>query len=104
MYKQLVLAAVLAVSGGQAMAELKAAPGNHWNQGGVVTVVCYRGPWKDVIWDRPEAVFTDSLVAVGYDYTNAYAIANRICRDPALVDNYPALKAAMEEIIAKAPH
>ena len=57
-----------------------------------------------MIWDRPEPVFTESLVAVGYDYANAYAIANRICRDPALVDNNAALKAAMEDIIAKAPH
>ena len=104
MYKQLILAAAVAVSGGQAMAELKAAPGNHWNQGGIVTVSCYRGPWKDVIWDRPDAIFTESLVAVGYDYTNAFAIANRICRDPALVDDNVALKAAMEAIIAAAPH
>ena len=104
MYKQLVLAAALAVSGGQAMAELKAAPGNHWNQGGVVTVSCYRGPWKDVIWDRPEPIFTDSLVAVGYDFSNALAIGNRICRDITLVGNPQGLKAAMEAIIAAAPH
>jgi hypothetical protein len=57
-----------------------------------------------VIWDRPDAIFTESLVAVGYDYTNAFAIANRICRDPALVGNQAALKAAMEAIIAAAPH
>jgi hypothetical protein len=104
MYKQLVLAAALAVSGGQAMAQLQAAPGNHWNQGGVVTVSCFRGPWRGVIWDRPEAIFTESLVAVGYDYTNAFAIANRICRDQGLVGNQAALKAAMEAIIADAPH
>lgn len=104
MLKQLALVAALAVSGGQAMADLKAAPGNHWNQGGVVTVSCYRGPLRDVIWDHPEAIFTESLVAVGYDYTNALAIANQICRDITLVDNVGALKAAMEAIIAAAPH
>lgn len=104
MYKKLVFAAALAVSGGQAMAELKAAPGNHWNQGGLVTVSCYRGPFKDVIWDRPEAVFIESLVSVGYDYTNALAIGNRICRDSALVDDNAALKLAMETIITDAPH
>lgn len=47
-------------------------------QGGQQVIVsCYRGPWNDVIWDRPNAVFIDSLVAVGYQYERAYAIARR---------------------------
>ena len=104
MLKQAVLAVALAVTGGQAMADLEAAPGNHWNQGGVVVVQCFRGPWHEVIWDHPEAKFTESLVAVGYDYPSALSIANRICRDITLVDDEAALKAAMEAIIAEAPH
>ncbi len=103
MLKQVVAVAVLAVTGGQAMAELQSAPGNHWNQGGVVVVQCFRGPWREVIWDHPEAQFTESLVAVGYDYPSALSIANRICRDITLVDDDAALKAAMERIIAEAP-
>lgn len=103
MVKQAALAVALMVSGGQAMAQLEAAPGNYWNQGGVVTVSCFRGPWRDTIWDHPRAIFTDSLVAVGYDYPSALAISTRICRDVTLVGDDAAIKAAMEQIIADAP-
>lgn len=97
------LAAVVAIWGSQSMAQLEAVPGNHWNQGGTVYVSCYRGPWTDVIWDRPEAIFVDSLVSVGYDYTNALAIATRVCRDITLVGSNAALKAEMERIINQSP-
>lgn len=103
MLKRAVLAAVVAMTGGQALAQAEAHPGNHWNRGGTVYVSCYRGPWHDVIWDRPEAVFTESLVDVGYDYPSALAIATRICRDITLVGDNAALKAAMEQIIDEAP-
>ena len=43
--------------------------------GNVIHVSCYRGPWNDVIWDRPNSVFVDSLVAVGYDFSTAHAVA-----------------------------
>lgn len=103
MIKQAVLALALVVSGGQAMAELESAPGNHWNQGGVVTVSCFRGPIRETVWDHPRAIFTESLVAVGYDYPSALSIATRICRDVTLVGDEAGLKAAMEAIIAQAP-
>jgi hypothetical protein len=103
MLKQTVLAFALVVTGGQAMAELEAAPGNHWNQGGVVTVSCFRGPIRETVWDHPRAIFTESLVAVGYDYPRALSIATRICRDVTLVGNEAAIKAAMEQVIAEAP-
>jgi hypothetical protein len=66
----------------------------------VIRVSCFRGPWNEVIWDRPNAVFVDSLVAVGYDFSTAHAIAERICRDNALVGNPEGLKAEMERIFA----
>lgn len=100
MYRQIAIAVALAVSVGQAMADCKTAAGNHWTRGGVVTVSCYRGPFKKVIWDRPNAIFTDSLVAVGYSEAYALGIGNRICRDPALVDDTVGMKSAMEAIIA----
>lgn len=103
MMKRATLAAVLALWGGQSMAELQAHPGNHWNQGGIVYVSCFRGPWREVIWDRPEGIFVDSLVAVGYDFTNAMAIATRVCRDITLVDNNEALRLEMVRIIGEAP-
>jgi hypothetical protein len=103
MMKKAVVAAVLAVSGGQAMADLEPLAGNFWNQGGVVTVACFRGPFTVTAWDHPEAVFIDSLVAVGYDFPSAWTIGERICKDSALVGNPEGLKAAMEQIIAEAP-
>lgn len=68
-----------------------------------VVVSCYRGPWEDVIWDRPNAIFVDSLVNVGYDFPTAHAIAERICRDRLLVGDTDALKAEMQRILRERP-
>jgi hypothetical protein len=70
---------------------------------GTVMVSCYRGPWRETLWDRPEAVFLDSLVALGYDYTAAEAIGERVCKDETLVDDPAALQAAVERILAASP-
>ena len=43
-----------------------------------VTISCFRGPWREVIWDRPEPVFVDSLVAAGYEFPEAHAISERV--------------------------
>ena len=59
---------------------------------------CYRGPWEDVIWDRPNAVFIDSLVRIGYDFPTAHAVAERVCRDEALVNNSDGLRSTMLRI------
>lgn len=84
-----------------------AAGGRHYtygySQGVVIQVSCFRGPWHEVIWDRPNAVFIDSLVAVGYDYPTAHAIGERICRDPALVNNPEGLRATMKQIYRESP-
>ncbi|NAZ36108.1 hypothetical protein [Rubellimicrobium sp. CFH 75288] len=71
--------------------------------GGTIVVQCFRGPWVETIWDRPTAVFLDSLVAVGYDYATAHAIAFRICKDVNLVGDLGALRAEMERIVAESP-
>lgn len=68
-----------------------------------ITISCFRGPWTEVIWDRANAPFIDSLIDVGYDYATAYAIGERICRDPALVGRPDALKAAMLTAYSNAP-
>ncbi len=73
--------------------------GSYAKGGQKIIVSCYRGPWKEVIWDRPNAVFLDSLVAIGYDYSAAQAIGERVCRDRALVGNPSALKATMLRIL-----
>jgi len=103
MMKYAVLAALLGGFAGQATAQTEPLAGNYWNQGGVVYVSCWRGPWVGVIWDRPEAIFIESLVTVGYDYPSALAIATRICRDSTLVGDSAGLKAEMERIIRDAP-
>ncbi len=101
MTKTLVLAALCAALAAPAMAGGKHHKNRH---GGVaptdttIVVSCFRGPWNDVIWDRPNAVFVDSLVAVGYEFPTAHAIAERVCRDEALVGNPEGLKATMLRI------
>lgn len=69
----------------------------------IVTVSCYRGPWDDVIWDRPNPVFIDSLVNVGYTFPEAHAIAERVCRDPAAVGQSGVLSAMMTNILRSSP-
>lgn len=68
-----------------------------------IYVSCFRGPWKEVIWDRPNAKFVDSLVNLGYDYPTSHAIAERVCRDDDLVFNKDGLKAEMKRIYAESP-
>ncbi|MBS0124592.1 hypothetical protein [Thetidibacter halocola] len=70
----------------------------HVHEQTVITVSCFRGPWNDVIWDRPNSNFVDSLVNAGYTFETAHAIAERVCRDDKLVGNPEALKATMERI------
>ncbi|ETX28454.1 hypothetical protein [Roseivivax isoporae] len=67
-------------------------------QGGTIIVSCFRGPWNDVIWDRPNSKFVDSLVAIGYDFPTAHAVAERVCRDDRLVNNPEGLKSEMRRI------
>ena len=69
----------------------------------VITVSCYRGPWQDVIWDRPNPVFTDSLVSAGYTFPEAHAIAERVCRDPGAVGSPGALRLVMGNILNDTP-
>lgn len=68
-----------------------------------IYVSCYRGPWAEVIWDRPNAEFIDSLVRVGYDYPTASAIGERICRDQALVGNAEGMKSEMIRVFNESP-
>ncbi len=102
MMKQFVVAAILGAlalpaGAGNAQHDYRNY-GSYRSGGDVIVVSCYRGPWREVIWDRPNPVFIDSLVNVGYNYPSASAIAERICRDQNLVGNPGALRASMENI------
>ena len=68
-----------------------------------IKVDCYRGPWEDVIWDRPERPFIESLMAAGYDLVAAEAIGEWVCRDPAGVNDPAALVAIARRVIAENP-
>jgi hypothetical protein len=67
----------------------------------VITVSCYRRPWQEVIWDRPNPVFTDSLVSAGYTFPEAHAIAERVCRDASSVGRPGAISATMTDILRR---
>lgn len=69
----------------------------------VITISCYRGPWNDVIWDRPNPEFTDSLVSAGHTFPEAHAIAERVCRDPGAVGRPGVMRAAMTDILRTSP-
>ena len=68
-----------------------------------IQISCFRGPWREIIWDRAEARFTDDLVAYGYSYAEADAIGTRICRDPEGVDNPQNLVGVLRGILRTQP-
>ena len=68
-----------------------------------ITVSCARFALKGVIWDKPQAVFLDDLVAAGYTQERAYAIGMRVCRDETLVGNPAAMGATMRNILRTTP-
>lgn len=68
-----------------------------------IVISCYRGPWKEVIWDRANVVFVESLVSAGYDVITAQGIAESICRDPQLVDHPEEMKDALRTVMKKYP-
>lgn len=91
-------ASVLATQG--AAEELPTRPGS---DAATITISCYRGPWRDVIWDRPNAVFLDGLTRIGYSRQEALVIGQRICRDEYGLDDPEYLKSAMRRILAETP-
>jgi hypothetical protein len=72
-------------------------------RGPTIMVSCYRGPWQDVIWDRPNTVFIDSLVNAGYTIATAEAVGQRICRDPNGVGSSDRLLAIATQVLNESP-
>lgn len=99
MRRVIIAAALLSAMASQVSAEAYKLTAD----GHTLIVSCFRGPWTDVIWDRPNSNFIDSLIDFGYDYPNAHAIAERICRDDRLVHNKEAMKAEMMRIYYESP-
>lgn len=103
MKKLAFLAALACGLATQASAGGNSTTYQYQDSGYVIVVSCFRGPWKEVIWDRPNAKFVDSLVDVGYDYPSAHAISERICRDDTLVGNKEGLRAEMIRVFEERP-
>ncbi|WP_428926399.1 hypothetical protein [Marinibacterium sp. SX1] len=76
------------------------APNNTPNR---ITISCFRGFLPDVIWDRPNSVFVDDLVKYGYDYPQAFAIAEAICRDEYGVNNQGYMTQRLQQLIRDTP-
>ncbi|WP_068109810.1 hypothetical protein [Tropicimonas marinistellae] len=70
---------------GNALADDLPSPSD--NDRMTINVSCYRGALKTVAWDRPNAVFIDDLLQLGYTPEQADAIGNRVCRDEYGVGN-----------------
>ena len=100
-----VTAGLLALSSAGAYAGGKHHHHHHAVQVGTVqvTVSCYRGPWERVIWDRPNSIFVESLVDAGYEYSEAHAIAERVCRDQRGVGNPDELREAVRGALRQEP-
>ena len=68
-----------------------------------ITISCYRGPTSGVVWDRPNAVFVEDLVRIGYSYPQAAAIGERVCRDEYGVGNHDHMRMSLLNILATTP-
>lgn len=93
--------------GGGAMAHAHPQTRAHSHSGPTTTaqvrIDCYRGPWTETIWDHPRGIFIDDLMNLGYDYSNASAIAYRICRDVRALGQPEVLRANLLNAIAQQP-
>jgi hypothetical protein len=95
------MALALSLPASAALAErLPTKPGSNPS---VITISCFRGPTANVIWDRPNAVFIEDLVRLGYSYPQAQAIAERVCRDEYGVGRPDYMKATLLELMSRTP-
>jgi hypothetical protein len=56
-------------------------PSPHNDDPNLINISCYRGPFETVAWDRPNSVFVEDLVQIGYTRDKAMVIGEHICRD-----------------------
>ncbi|OWU70547.1 hypothetical protein ATO3_19995 [Marinibacterium profundimaris] len=85
---------------GAAALDYPTRPGTAPNQ---ITISCFRGLVDAVVWDRPNAVFVDDLVRIGYEYPQAYAIAQTVCRDEYGVNNPGYMTQRLQQLMATTP-
>ncbi|KEO52906.1 hypothetical protein [Thioclava pacifica] len=68
-----------------------------------IHIDCFRGPWRETIWDHPQGSFVNDLVKFGYDYGDAMGIATDICKNVDLVGDAEGLRRALIQAIAADP-
>lgn len=86
------------------MASAQDKPTRPGTTGGEFLISCYRGPWRDTIaWDRPNAVFLDELMEMGYSSAQAISIGKRVCRDEFGVGDHEYMKATLARLISEEP-
>lgn len=78
-------------------------PANATQTSEPITVGCFRGPFKSVIWDHPKQAFVDSLMANGFSYDRATEIGERVCRDERLVGQPEQLAEQTRRLIRQTP-
>jgi len=62
-------------------ASAQSMPSPHNDDPGLINISCYRGWLETVAWDRPNSVFVEDLVQLGYTRDQAMVIGEQICRD-----------------------
>lgn len=102
-------AATLALTASQGLADGHGHKGHQqggWHsygavaqQGVRVQIMCWRGPWKSVIVDKPKDIFITTLMNAGLSKTAATGVAFQVCRNPGLVNNPAGLKAETVRLI-----
>lgn len=97
-----VAAGVLAVSGSVASAQNLPSP--HDSVASKITISCYRGWLRDTVaWDRPNSVFVEDLVQLGYSRNDATVIGEQVCRDEYGVNNADHQRSQLLQILRDEP-
>lgn len=87
---------------GVAVADTLSSPAD--NDPNRINVSCYRGAFRNVVaWDRPNAVFVNDLVQLGYSYPDAHAIGERVCRDERGIGNAEHKISTLRQLMAETP-
>lgn len=94
-----VMAGVMAAGAASA----QSMPSPHDNDPLTITISCYRGPSQTVAWDRPNSVFIEDLIQLGYSRAEASVIGEHICRDEYGVRNPSHQRAQLRQILAEDP-
>jgi hypothetical protein len=96
------LAGALALTAPAAVAQ--SVPSPHDEDPTKITISCYRGWLADTVaWDRPNSVFVEDLVQLGYSRDQAMVIGEHICRDEYGVNNPSHQRAQLVRILREDP-